>query len=120
MEGELRPRPLSELDETEKKIWYLARQMARENTARRLTTGDKDIMQTIFRRSAAKKLGDLTKEGVTYSVEIHKSAEGYMVYDKLILDDLGYFYNIAELEADMQADRGRIWKKTMEDMRHDD
>ena len=50
MEGELRPRPLSELDETEKKIWYLAKQMARENTARRLTTGDKDIMQTIFKK----------------------------------------------------------------------
>lgn len=120
MEGELRPRPLSELDETEKKIWYLAKQMAKENTARRLATGGKDIMQMIFKRSAAKKLGDLTKEGITYSVEIHKSDEGYMVYDKLILDDLGYFYNITELEADLQEGRDRIWSKTMEDMKYDD
>lgn len=120
MEGELRPRPLSELDETEKKIWYLAKQMARENTARKLTTGSKRIMQLIFRKPASEKLDDLSREGISYSVEVHKSDEGYMVYDKLILDDYGYFYNITELEADMQADRDRIWKKTMEDMKHDD
>lgn len=104
-------RNINDLSEQEQRIYYLARQMARENDAWYLTEGSKNVMKAIFKKSAMKKLQELRNEGVDFMVESHTSPEGYRQYDRFMIYDYGYFYDINEIEDELKEHRRRVDEK---------